>query len=52
MKTISMWKKVGRLTPPSQKSPGKIYPSNRLYDLPPPQIGFISTFLPHKSDIN
>ena len=33
MKIISMWKNVGRFTPP--KSPGKIYPSNRLYDLPP-----------------
>ena len=51
MKTISMWKNVGRFTPP-WKLPGKIYPSNRLYDLTPPKIGFISTFLPHKSDIN
>ena len=63
MKTISMWKNVGRFTPP--KLPGKIYPSNRLYVPPrnhqvpgkiypsncqvrftPPEITFISTFLP------
>ena len=51
MKTISMWKNVGRFDPPKiaredlplkssvqftpPKLPGKIYPSNHLYNLPP-----------------
>ena len=40
-----------RFTP--LKSPGKIYPSNCLYDLPLlPEIAFIFTFLPTKGDIN
>ena len=55
MKTISMWKNVGRFTPlPEIAREDLPLKSSVWFNLPhpPPKIAFISTFLPPKSDIN
>ena len=50
MKTISMWKNVGRFTPPEIAR--EDLPLKSSVQFTPPDIAFISTFLPPKSDIN
>ena len=53
MKTISMWKNVGQFTPPPPPEIAREdLPLKLSIQFTPPEIGFISTFLPHKSDIN
>ena len=54
MKTISMWKNVGRFTPPPEITREDL-PLKSSVQFTPPEIAFISTFLPPKSaksDIN